>query len=612
MIEDAAGTIRPRGNTRAMLAVGLVAALAPAAWSQQALGSRMVKGRPITEFLSAGGLAAALGKQVGSVPPGSDAVVDFNLTPATTVTANGFVNDPCLDPAPSTPFPFNFFDVVQSEPELAVWNGAPNGRESKPIVAGYNDSRGFTTNTQGLSGFAYNLRSGQKGKWIDGGGLPPRFPDTGPPPPGGLAFDQFFGDPTLVVNQRTGGFFYGSLYVAPQGYFTLSVSRGVFKNAKPQGVESVSNTRCEGRSHLFGVPLDPPAGNQRIIWDKPVEAIRPPFLGPGNADFPDKPFLAIDQKTGTLYMTYTRFAANGATPLEVVVSFDGGQTWTPPRTIVPNLNDTLNQAVMAVVTPTGRVVTTWWARVFDLTNPAFPIKRAQIQAAYSDDQGLTWSDVIRVASAGPQGEPLGYNRGRALILNAPFIAVDRGKDDGTDTAAEKKRAGFGNVYIVYTRGTTPLPAVAFDAVADVFVARSTDNGRSWGQPVRVNDDGTPTVHVFPNIQVNKDGKVFVSWIDRRRDPVDNVLNDTFAAASTDLGQTFGPNRRITDVPATSWFARADAAPNFGDYNSSDLIDWEEFAVIWADGRFLPPGRSHALHRGTKATPDALFARTPGL
>jgi hypothetical protein len=611
MLEVTVGTVRPRARTRAILAIGLTVAIVPAAWGQQALGSRMVKGRPITEFLSAGGLAAALGKHVGSVPPGSDAI-DLTGPASPTASTNGFVNDPCLDPGPLVPFPFNFFDVVQSETELAVWNGAPGGREFKPIVAGYNDSKGFTTNTQGLSGFAYNLRSGQKDKWIDGGGLPPRFPDTGPPPPGGLAFDQFFGDPSLVVNQRTGEFFYGSIYVSPQGYSTISVSRGVFKNAKPQGAESVSNTRCEGRSDLFGVPLNPPAGNQRIIWDKPVEAVRPPFLGPDNADFPDKPFLAIDQKTGTLYVTYTRFAADGPTPLEVVVSFDGGHTWTPPRTIVPNLNDTLNQAAMAVVTPTGRVIATWWSRVFDLNDPTFPIKRAQIQAAYSDNQGLTWSDVIRVAAAEPQGEPPGYNRERPLILNAPFIAVDRGKDDGNDTAAEKKRAGFGNVYIVYTRGTTPLPAIAFDKAADIFVVRSTNDGRSWGQPVRINDDGTQTIHVFPNVQVNKDGKVFVSWIDRRRDPVNNIFNDTFAAASTDLGQTFGPNLRVTDVPGTSWFTRADAAPNFGDYNSSDLIDYDEFAVIWADGRFLPPGRTKVLHRGTKATPDALFTRTPGL
>jgi hypothetical protein len=593
-----------------MLGIVLVAILALPAWGQQALGTRKVKGRPITEFLSAGGLAVALGKQVGSVPPGADAFVQPN-SPGI-VSANAFVNDPCLDSPPTFPFPFNFFDVVQSETELAVWNGAPGGRELKPIVAGYNDSKGFTSNTQGLSGFAYNLRSGQKGKWIDGGGLPPRFPDTGPPPPTGLGFDVYFGDPSIVVNQRTGEFYYASLYVAARGYSTLSVNRGVFKTAKAQGIESVSTTRCEAQPGLFGVPLAPPAGEQRIIWDRPVEAIRPPFLGPDNADFPDKPFLAINQKTGTLYLTYTRFAANGATPLEVVVSFDGGQTWTPPRTIVPNVNDTLNQGVMGVVTPTGRVIATWWARVFDLTNPALPIKRAQIQAAYSDDQGLTWSDVIRVAAAEPQGEPLGYNRERALILNAPFIAVDRGQDDGTDTAAEKNRAGFGNVYIVYTRGTTPLPAVAFDKAADIFVARSTNNGVSWDRPVLVNDDGTATVHVFPSVQVNKNGKVFVGWIDRRRDPVNNVFNDAFAAASTNLGQSFGPNLRVSDVAATSWFARADAAPNFGDYNSSDLINWEEFALIWADGRFLPPGRATVLRRGTLATPDALFARTPGL
>lgn len=611
MIEDAVGTIRPRGRTRAILIVGLVAALAPAAWSQQALGSRMVKGRPLTEFLSSGGLALALGKKVASVPAGTDAPVIESLKPVTD-SKNKPVNDPCLDPDPADQFPFNFFDVVQSETSIAVWNGGGSPSQRR-LVASYNDSRGFTSNTGGLTGIAFSTNSGQQ--WIDGGALPPRFPDTGPPPPGNLIFDQYFGDPSVVVDQSTGTFYAAGLYLSPQGWGTLAVSKGRFRNAPPQQTESVSNIGCLFNASLFGVPSPPSPNQVRIIWGNPVVAVRPPFLGPGNADFLDKELLFFDQASGKLYLTYTRFAANGDTPIEMVVSSDGGQTWSPPRVIVPNELDTLNQATMPVVTPNGRVVVAWWARKFDITDPTFPIVDADIEVAFSNNDGLTWSQEIKVGNAEPQGEPSGYNRGRALILNAPSIAVDLGRDDGVHTNAEKSRPGFGNVYVAFTRGSTPLPASTHASNADIFVARSTDGGKTWDRPVLVNDDATATSHVFPTLAVKPNGQVFVAWIDRRRDPVNNNSGDTYAAVSSDLASTFGPNKMVSDVPSNTWFVRADAAPNMGDYIQSAILDGAAgptFVIVTNDGRFLPPGKATVLRRHTRATPDSWFIEAKNL
>ncbi len=587
-----------------LAAAVLAAPLTHAVWGQSALGTKKVKGRPATELLSSGGLAAVKGKQLSPVSPG----LEFAEPSAPlTESDNEFVNDPCLDPAPDQPFPFNFFDVVQSETSLAVWNeGGSLGH--RMLVAGYNDSRGFTTNTGGLSGVSYSVNNG--GTWIDAGALPPKFPDTGPPPPPDLIFDQYFGDPTVVAKQKTGEFFYGGIYLAPEGYFTLAVSRGVFAKVPPQQTESVATTRCALQPKLFGVPVSPGATQKRIIWGEPVQAVVPPFLDP--AGILDKPLLGIDQKSGKLYLTYTEFTSAGETPLKLVVSSDGGLTWTPPRTIVPNELDTFNQGATPVVTPTGRVIVGWWSRVFDITDPSFPLIDADVEIAYSDDDGLTWTPEIKVADAEPQGEPIGYNRGRTLITDIIGMAVDLGRDDGKYTAAEKARPGFGNVYVTFYRGVTPLPATSFDKDADILVARSTDNGATWDAPVQVNDDATPTTHVFPTVAVDENGKVFVSFIDRRRDPVNNIFNDTYAAMSSDLATTFGPNHRQSDIGGTSWFTRADAAPNFGDYNQSAILEGNQFVLLWADGRFLPPGRSTKLKINTRATPDVIFMNARGL
>lgn len=526
--------------------------------------------------------------------------------PGTSESGRGgvsYVNDACLDAA----WPGNQ-RTTQSETELAVLNA--QGDAGKKIVAGYNDSWGFYDTRQGLSGFAYSTNGGNT--WIDGGGLPTKV--AGGPPAAGM--DRFLGDPVVVVRHSTKTFWYASIYQSPAGYNTLSVSRGTFKSGTTPAVpESESNTAC-GKTGAFGVATQPKNVNERIVWEPPVEAVAPPNLGPGNSDFLDKEWMYVDQRTGTLYVTYTNFEADGDTPLQMVVSYDGGQTWSAPRTIVPNLLDTFNQATMPVTLPSGRVVVTWFSRTFDLITGAELSQR--IEYAYSDDDGLTWSAVMKVSDVNPQGEPLGYNRARATILNAPYINVDKGADDGIDTPAEQASAGFGNAYITYFSGTTNFPTLT--KAANVFVSRLTSNGTIVNPRVQADDDGTTTTHVFPTVQVNKHGHVYLGWLDRRLDTSRNILTDNFASRSTDQGATFSPNRRQTDV-STSWYTRVDARPNMGDYNSSDLLGFNQFVQTWADGRFPGPGNATctaptptlACPTGrAQATADSVFSISNGL
>lgn len=570
-----------------------VAALVCAAGSAGAISpDDTYKGQSLEELLSAGGRAAIYGPDSPIQSPGeTNRGAHDNGRGGVT-----FVNDPCLDPPPTAPSPERRRRTVQSETEIAVLNRP--GAMGKYMVAGYNDSWGFYDNTQGLSGFAYSINGGNT--WIDGGGLPPRVPTHGPP---GVGADRYFGDPVLVVHHASGYFFYASLYQSAAGYSTLSVNRGHFAVAPPQGVESVSNTRCLKDPTQTGIPDAPSGGNwERIVWEPPVEAVLPPYLGPGNQDFLDKEWLYVDQKTGALYLTYTRFGDDGSTPIELVRSYDFGQTWTPPTVIVPNEADTFNQATMAVKTPTGRLIVAWFARTFDLISGAELFNQQRIEYAYSDDDGNTFTPEQLVTFVRPQGEPPGYNRGRLTILNAPYINVDMGEDDGVTTAQEQRRAGFGNVYVTYFSGCGVLPQVR--KCADIFVSTSRDDGTTFAPPVKVNDDATQTVHVFPSVQASKQGEVYVGWIDRRQDALNNIFNDTYAAVSRDGGLSFSHNKLQTDE-STTWFVRADARPNFGDYNSSELLGFNQFVLIWADGRFWPPGADNA-------TPDTVFTIANGL
>jgi hypothetical protein len=404
----------------------------------------------------------------------------------------------------------------------------------------------------------------------------------------------------LVVHNASQTFYYSSIYVNPAGIQTMSVNRGHFVNAPPTSTESISNTRCLNHHDQWGVPDPPKVAQERIKWDPPVEAVTAiacdPTPGPTNAgcDGLDKEWMYVSQTTGKLYLTYTRFGFDGSTPLEMVTSSDQGQTWQGPFVIVPNLADTFNQATNITQTPTGRLIVTWHSRTFSLINGAELSQR--IERAYSDDDGATWSSVGTVDTVNPQGEPPGYNRGRTAILNAPFIFTNPSN---------------GYVYITYFNGKTPLNVHPFSSNADIKLARSTDNGVTWTS-VKVNDDPGVTSHVFPSVQVNKNGWVYVGWLDRRNDPF-NLLTDAWANVSKDNGLSFGHDQLQSDV-ATTWFVRRDAAPNFGDYNSSELLGDNQFVMTWSDGRFpaqnaLDPTLPAAQRQ---ATPDTIFSIANGL
>jgi hypothetical protein len=582
---------------RLLVGVGIAALAAAASMAvatPNASGIALPEGLPLDEALSAGGVAAVYGPSEGNNNP----------VPAYHDNGRGgntFVNDPCLDPPAGNP------RTVQSETEIAVLN--TNGSMGKKMAAGYNDSYGFYNDREGLSGFAYSVNGGNT--WIDGGGLPPRTP--------GGAF-EYSGDPVLVVHHPTQRWFYASIYRRDIGTFTLSVNRGTFRQAPPQGVESVSSTSCLNGNRPYGTPDTTSIPNERIIWEPPVEAV--PTTASQTLDLLDKEWLYVDQVTGTLYLTYTRFenalAATTATPLELMrckgcaynATFTSAD-WDGPYTIVPNEVDTFNQATMPITTPSGRVVVTWLARQFSLAGLG-PECEQRIEYAYSDDDGMTWTPEIKVAQVNPQGEPPGYNRGRASILNAPYINVNKGADDGVVTGGDTSTSGYGNVYISYFSGktplspcTTPLPSGPFARAGDVFTSTLTANASVVGPPVKMNDDPGTTSHVFPTVQVNKNGVLYADWLDRRMDP-SNVLTDLWANVSKDNGAAFGPDRLQTDA-ATGWFVRADARPNFGDYNSSDLLGFNDFVVIWADGRFPPPAPTPLA-----ATPDTIFSIANGL
>lgn len=86
--------------------------------------------------------------------------------------------------------------------------------------------------------------------------------------------------------------------------------------------------------------------------------------------------------------------------------------------------------------------------------------------------------------------------------------------------------------------------------ADIFVEKlPPPNGGNpqHSSPVKVNNDGSGTDQFFPWLSVDPaNGWVEVGFYDRRDDPND-LLNNMYLARSTDGGATFGENTRVSTV-----------------------------------------------------------------
>ena len=71
------------------------------------------------------------------------------------------------------------------------------------------------------------------------------------------------------------------------------------------------------------------------------------------------------------------------------------------------------------------------------------------------------------------------------------------------------------------------------------------NDDNDGQPATGSPDDVISGQALPRLAVDAQGNIAVIWYDTRRDPANHLL-DVFGTVSTDGGQTFSPNFRVTD------------------------------------------------------------------
>lgn len=235
-----------------------------------------------------------------------------------------------------------------------------------------------------------------------------------------------------------------------------------------------------------------------------------------------------------LYLTWLKASHTGGwgladtgSPIVVARSDDAGATWGAPvpasapgraRVVAPSLAVGADGYLLLAYLDVGDDRLDYNGAHEGLGGDPYP-KAWSLVAARSGDGGVTWSETT------VDRQVLPTQRFLMLFPPTPSLAVDR---------------RHGRAYVAFHDGRL--------GDADVWLWASTDGGRRWRRPVRVNDtkfrDGTS--QYLPAVGVAPDGRVDVVYYDRRADRRD-VTTAVSLQSSFNGGKSFSARLGLSDT-----------------------------------------------------------------
>ena len=346
------------------------------------------------------------------------------------------------------------------------------------------------------------------------------------------------------------------------------------------------------------------------------------------------PEVAFDGD-GTLYYLFLGLRGVANTPMGVYLttSDDHGRSFSSPRRLLEADNFAVRMAIDTTAGERGRIHLVWLDVGGTPALGGFPATPNPIMAAHSDDGGETFSSPVQVSdpdrervvapalALGPRGavHVAYYDLGRDAVdyqgLEGPAwpdpwslvvtTSTDGGASFGPGVVADDGVVPPGRVLLIFTM-TPPALAAGPSGLYlgwhderqgdwDVWVRRSTDGGRSWAEPVRVNDDtpGNGRHQYMPRLAVAPSGRVDAVFYDRRAD-ADNLRNHLSYTFSADAGASFAPAEVVTPHPSNSTIG-----PTYPIPSAQGLIDFgsrlglvsgaERVYLAWTDTANSQPG-----------------------
>ncbi|MDQ3898220.1 MAG: glycoside hydrolase [Actinomycetota bacterium] len=246
------------------------------------------------------------------------------------------------------------------------------------------------------------------------------------------------------------------------------------------------------------------------------------------------------------------------------VSHDGGATFSDPVDMAPGIGHCTTEPYLTQGKD-GAILAFFGEATRTLEEGKAP--PAHLYFSASTDQGKTFTVTPVHTQSGPAD-------GRASTSTSDWLSAP---SPGVDPKT-------GAIYVTWEEMGQGTPQILF--------ARSTDKGKTWSEPVKVNDvdpkrdwdfaDQMPTLGVAPN------GRIDVAWYDYRNDPTfkegdtRNGFQDVYYASSTDGGRTWSKNRPVNDRIIDRRFGSRRTGSIYGPLG---LVSTDKAAyVAWDDTR----------------------------
>lgn len=150
-------------------------------------------------------------------------------------------------------------------------------------------------------------------------------------------------------------------------------------------------------------------------------------------------------------------------------------------------------------------------------------------------------------------------------LSTEEMDLDLGAENGPQIAVD----GLGRIYVTWVAGSWKVKGAAHGGHAadsgggprkgppprpgnlNIYLATSTDDGKTFSAPVRVNDDQEGAEHRFPTLAIGEQNTLYIAWLDKRlQTPEKSDFSRVFMARSTDGGKTFTKNTDATNGQET--------------------------------------------------------------
>jgi len=252
-------------------------------------------------------------------------------------------------------------------------------------------------------------------------------------------------------------------------------------------------------------------------------------------------------------------------PAYISITRDGGRHWTKARpfvdtSVVPHSQTIGNVIVVDPRTDTLYDVFDWQTYDIDYTTGTFTPTDLHFAVVKSSDQGRTWSKPVTIAkdTAAPEVDP-----------NAPTDATKtlRAGGDLPNVAIDPQT---GELYVAYEG--SDFSGGGYDSVE---LIHSTDGGRTWSAPGRVNSVASAPAFT-PSISVDAHGTVAITYYDLRYLTAGNTT--TLPTAAWLLTFPRGAENRATERRVSRVFDWLQAPYAGGHF----LGDYEGLAT---DGRF---------------------------